>query len=132
MTDWDGWPAERGALVLCAVLYAGIWVQVTLMHWAGGFKARAMWAPVVITPLFAAAAAVGVIDRGGALGWALVAVLAVGVTLGLFGVLLHLRGITGQIGGMSLRNLLSGPPPILPLAYALIGTLGVGALVWDA
>lgn len=132
MNDWSGWPADRAALVLCAILYTGIWVQVTIMHWAGGFKMRAMWGPVLATPLFVAAAAVGAVDRGGALGWAMAVVLAVGVVEGLFGLVLHVQGIIGQIGGWSLRNLLSGPPPILPLAYSLIGVLGFAALVWDA
>lgn len=132
MSDWDGFTVDRAALVLCAVMYAGIWMQVTFMHWAGGFKKTAMWGPVVATPLFVAAAAVGAIDRGGMLGWAVAVVLAVGVVEGLMGFALHLRGIAGQVGGFSLRNVLSGPPPILPLAYALIGVLGFGAVVWNA
>jgi hypothetical protein len=31
---------------------------------------------------------------------------------------------------VSLRNLLSGPPPMLPVAYALIGVLGVVGVMW--
>lgn len=131
MNEWESWAPERGALLLCAVMYTGIWVQLTLMHWAGGFKKRAMWGPVVATPLFAAAAAVGAIDRGGALGTAMAVVLSVGIAQGLVGVVLHVRGILAQVGGWSLRNVLSGPPPILPLAYSLIGVLGFAALVWD-
>lgn len=132
MPDWDGFPPERAALILCAVFYVGIWVQLSLMHWSGGFKKTAMWAPVLATPLFAAAAAVGSVDRGGTLGWAMAVVLAAGVLEGLVGVGFHVRGIVGQVGGWTLRNVLSGPPPVLPLAYALIGTLGIGALVWNA
>jgi len=130
--EWDGFPVERAALLLCAVMYGGIWVQLTLMHWAGGFKKKAMWSPVLATPLFVAAAAVAAISRGGALGWAVAIVLGVGVLEGLIGLVLHLRGISAQVGGFSFRNVLSGPPPILPLAYALIGALGLGAVVWNA
>lgn len=132
MSEWEGVTVDRAALVLCAVMYTGIWVQVTLMHWAGGFKKKAMWGPVLATPLFVAAAGVAAISRGGALGWAMAAVLGVAVLEGLTGVVLHLRGIARQVGGFSFRNVLSGPPPILPMAYALIGVLGFGAVVWNA
>jgi hypothetical protein len=48
------------------------------------------------------------------------------------GLYFHVQGIRSQIGGLSTRNLLSGPPPMLPLAYASVGALGAGALVWNA
>src|SRR5215207_3341029 len=118
VTEWSGWDADRAALVLAAVLFAGVWVQVSLMHWGGGFKRKAMWGPVVATPLFAAAAVAGAVSRGGAFGWVLAALLALGVVEGLIGVVLHARGVVAQIGGLSLRNLVAGPPPVLPLAYA--------------
>lgn len=130
MTEWDRWDVDRAVVAFSAVLYLDIWVQVTLMHWAGGFKHKAMWGPVVATPLFAGAGAAAAVSRGGAFGWAMLGVLVVAVLRGVFGVALHVRGIVSQIGGLSLRNLLSGPPPVLPLAYALIGVLSVGALVW--
>ncbi len=34
----------------------------------------------------------------------------------------HLRGMRAQIGGFSTRNLLSGPPPMLPLAVRRNGS----------
>jgi hypothetical protein len=37
------------------------------------------------------------------------------------------------VGGLfSLRNMMAGPPPVLPLAYALTGVLGIIGLMWDA
>lgn len=132
MAEWQGLSLDRAVVAFAAVMYAGMWVQVWLMHWGGGFKHTAMWAPVVATPLFVAAAAAGAVSRGGAFGWAMAAVLVLGVVLGLVGLAFHLRGLASQIGGFSLRNLLSGPPPVLPVAYALVGVLGAGALVWHA
>lgn len=102
------------------------------MHWAGGFKHVAMWGPVLATPLFAAAALAGAVVRDGLFGWVVAAVLAVAVLEGLVGVGFHLRGIARQVGGFSLRNVLSGPPPMLPLAYALIGVLGLVGVMWNA
>lgn len=132
MAEWQGWGLDRAVVAFAAVMYAGMWVQVSLMHWAGGFKHQAMWAPVTATPLVVAAAAAAAVSRGGAFGWAMAAVLALGVVLGMVGLGFHIRGLTSQIGGLSLRNLLSGPPPVLPMAYALVGVLGAGALVWHA
>jgi len=132
VTEWDGWDVDRAALVFTAVLYVGIWVQLTLMHWAGAFKHPAMWLPVLMTPLFAAAAGVGAVTRGGVLGWAVAVLLAFGIVEGLIGLAFHLGGIASQVGGVTLRNVLSVPPPVLPLAYALVGALGLGALVWNA
>lgn len=132
MDEWNGWNADRAALLFTALLYLGLWVQLTLMHWAGAFKHRAMWGPVLMTPLFAAAAVVGAVTRTGVFGWGVAIVLAIGVVEGLIGVFFHVRGITMQIGGFSLRNVLAGPPPVLPAAYALVGVLGLGALMWNA
>ena len=114
-----------------AVLYAGIWVQVTLLHWGGAFAARAMWAPVLLTPPIVVAAVLGVIDAS-AFGWIAAAFLAFGVLDGLYGVYRHLRGVAAQIGGLTVRNLIAGPPFVLPLAYSLVGVLGLLGLFWDA
>jgi hypothetical protein len=129
---WLEWSVERTLLVLVAVMYIGIWVQVSLMHWAGGFAFRAMWAPVFATPIVAAGALVASLDRGDPWGWVAVGLLTVAVASGLYGLYRHVRGIASQIGGLSKRNLLSGPPPILPLAYSLIGVVGLVALLAGA
>jgi hypothetical protein len=132
VSSWDGWELGRAVLLFTAVAYVVVWVQVSLYHWAGGFKHVAMWGPVVATPVVAAGAVVGAVARDGAWGWIAVVLLALAVLSGLVGVYLHLRGLLSQIGGFSTRNLLSGPPLMLPLAYAALGALGIGALVWNA
>ncbi|MDP8932470.1 MAG: hypothetical protein M3O70_28960 [Actinomycetota bacterium] len=132
MGPWDGWDLDRAVVAFTAVMYAGMWVQITLMHWAGGFKRPPMWVPVVATPLLVGAATAATVTRAGLFGWLVAGALAVGVVIGMVGVGFHLRGVSSQIGGLSFRNLLSGPPPVLPMAYALTGLLGVGGLVWHA
>ena len=91
-----------------------------------------MWAPVLMTPAVVAGALIGALARDGVWGWIALVLLAVAVADGLVGVVLHARGVGYQIGGFSLRNLVAGPPVMLALAYAAIGVLGVGALVWNA
>lgn len=117
-------------LAASAVLYAGIWVQVTLLHWGGAFAARAMWAPVLMTPPIVLAAALGIADRS-TFGWVAAAALAIGALDGLYGVYRHLRGVASHIGGLTVRNLIAGPPFVLPLAYSLVGVLGLIGLFWD-
>lgn len=132
MAAWDGWDLDRSVLIFTAVAYLVIWIQVSLYHWAGGFKHVAMWGPVLATPLIVGGAVLGAVRRDGVWGWVALALLAFGVLEGLLGLVLHLQGIRSQIGGWTTRNLLSGPPPMLPVAYAAIGALGIGALVWNA
>lgn len=132
MSGWDHWELGRAVILFAAVAYAVVWVQVSLNHWAGGFRRKAMWAPVVLTPLIILGALAGALSRGTPWGWIALALLALGVVDGLIGLVYHLLGTTSQIGGLSLRNLLAGPPPMLPVAYAALGALGIGGLVWGA
>jgi hypothetical protein len=132
VSEWAGWGVDRVVLALAAVLYFGIWAQVSLMHWAGAFKHPAMWGPVLATPLVIAAALVGLFVRTEPCGWVVAALLAVGVLEGVGGLLFHLRGMRYQVGGISMRSLLNGPPPMLPVAYSLTGVLGLVGLLWNA
>jgi hypothetical protein len=132
VAEWDGWDGARAVLLFTALAYVVIWVQLSLSHWAGGFKHWAMWGPVLATPLVVAGAIVGAIERASPWGWVAFGLLAFGALEGLAGLYYHLRGMASQIGGYTTRNLLSGPPPMLPLAYAAFGVLGIGALLWNA
>ena len=129
MSPWNGWELGRSVLLLAAVMYTGIWLQLSLFHRAGAFKHWAMYVPVIVTPLFAGGAVLGMVVREDVWGWIAAILLGLGVLEGLAGLYYHLRGIRSQIGGFSMRNLLSGPPPILPLAYALIGVVGLIGLL---
>jgi hypothetical protein len=133
MAEWDGWPVDRAIVAFSALLYAGIWVQVSLFHWAGGFRKTAMWGPVLMTPLIVIGILIAVAFRDGIGGWIGAAFLALGVLDGLGGLFYHIRGIAVQIGGLaSIRNFMNGPPPVLPLAFSLVGVLGLTALLWNA
>jgi hypothetical protein len=132
VTDWNAWELGRVVLGTAAVMYTGIWAQVTLFHWGAAFASRAMWAPVIMTPFIVVAAAVAVVTRSDPWGWVAVVALGIGVLDGMYGLYRHLRGTVSQIGGLTLRNLMAGPPPVLPLAYSLIGVVGLLGLLWDA
>jgi hypothetical protein len=132
LAEWHGWELGRAVLVAAAVMYAGIWVQVTLFHWGAAFASKAMWAPVIMTPFIVSASTIAVLTRQAPWSWIAAVALGIGVLDGLYGLYRHLRGTASQIGGFTLRNLMAGPPPVLPLAYSLIGAVGLLGLLWDA
>jgi hypothetical protein len=132
MDGWEGWELGRVIVAFAAVLYLGVWAQLTLFHWAGAFRRWEMIPPVLVTPIIAVLALLGVVSRDGVLGWLALGGLAVGVLEGVIGLLLHGRAMVAQVGGPTLRNMMAGPPPVLPLAYSLVGVLGLLGLVWDA
>jgi hypothetical protein len=129
---WDGWPFARLYMLLAALAFVVIGLQVLLFHWRAGFRSRTMYGPVLLAPLLVLAGLVGALQRDGLLGWSALAVFALGVVDGLVGVFEHWRGIARRIGGFSLRNLMSGPPPLLPVAFMALALTGALALVWEA
>ena len=132
MQSWDGWPFARVYLLLVAVAFLVVGAQVLLFHWRAAFRAQVMYLPVVAAPLLAAAGIATAIVRNEVVGWTAVVIFAVGVLGGLLGVALHLRGVAARIGGFTLRNVIAGPPFLLPLAFAALAVTGGLAVVWQA
>jgi len=132
MDAWDGWPFARLYMLLVALAFAVVGLQVLLFHWRGGFRRLTMYGPVLLAPMLVLAGVIGALQRDGVLGWIVLAVFAFGIVDGLIGIAEHLRGIARRIGGFSLRNLMSGPPPLLPVAFMALALTGALALVWEA
>jgi hypothetical protein len=132
MDAWDGWPFARLYMLLVALAFLVIGLQVLLFHWRAGFRRLTMYGPVLLAPVLVLAGVVGAIKRDGFVGWVVLAVFALGILDGIIGIAEHLRGIARRIGGFSLRNLMSGPPPLLPVAFTALALTGVLALVWEA
>ncbi len=132
MNAWEGWPFARVYLLFLAIAFLSLGAQVLLFHWRAGFSRWTMYGPVLLAPVIALAAVVAAIMRDGIVGWLALVVFALGVLSGLVGVYEHLNGIRRRIGGFSLRNLMSGPPPFLPGAYLLLSLTGGAAVIWQA
>lgn len=61
----------------------------------------------------------------------LVAVLlAAGVLAGMFGSVMHIRGVGERVGGYEMRNFLIGPPLTLPGMVTAMSILGLIAMYW--
>ncbi len=129
MESWSGWETGRWVVALAVVLYLGVWAQLSLYHWGAAFRRWEMIPPVVVTPVIAIAGGLGVISGDGVLGWMAVVGFGIGVLEGLAGAFFHAQGLVRQVGGLNLRNLIAGPPPLLPVAYALAGVFGLLGLL---
>ena len=132
MDGWSGWDFQRFYLLFVAVAFALLGLQVLLFHWRAAFNKWTMYGPVLLAPVVAAAGVVGALTRDGWLGWAVVIVFAVGVVDGLVGIYEHGHGIAERIGGFSLRNLVAGPPVLLPVMFTALAFSGGLAVVWGA
>lgn len=62
MDAWDGWPFARVYLLLLAVGFLSLGVQV-FFHWRAGFSRLTMYGPVLLVPVLALAALVASIVR---------------------------------------------------------------------
>jgi hypothetical protein len=132
MEAWNGWPFARLYLLLVAVAFLVLGGQVFLFHWRAAFRSKAMYGPVVMAPIIAAAGVAAAIARNDVIGWTAVTIFAVGFVDGLIGLFMHLRGIAARVGGFTLRNVTAGPPPLLPLAFGALALTGGLAVVWQA
>ena len=132
MDAWDGWPFARLYMLLVALAFAVVGLQVLLFHWRAAFRRWTMYGPVLLAPVLAGAGVVGALSREGWLGWAVLAVFLFGIVDGLIGIYEHARGVAGRIGGFSLRNLVAGPPVLLPVMFTALAFSGGLAVLWGA
>ncbi|MDA8235064.1 MAG: hypothetical protein M0Z31_09755 [Clostridia bacterium] len=130
MAFWEGWPTDRILMVFSGLAFVMISIQVGLFHYRGNFRHWVMWGPVLSSPLLALLAlALGVWN----VYWLRVAfavLLAVELVAATIGFILHVRGIMLRVGGWKLRNVLTGPPVMMPLMLAAISLLGFIAIYW--
>jgi hypothetical protein len=130
VTSWAGWDFQRFYVLFAGIAFALLGLQVLLFHWRAAFKKWTMYGPVLLAPVLATAGIVGALSREGWLGWAVLIVFALGLVDGVIGIYEHTRGIAERIGGFSLRNLVAGPPVLLPVMFTALAFSGALAVVW--
>jgi hypothetical protein len=132
VNGWNGWPFARVYLLLVAVAFVVVGAQAYLLHWRAAFHRKPMYAPVAAAPVIAGAGVAAAAVRNDVVGWIAAAVFALGLVVGIIGVVLHLQGTARRVGGFTVRNLVAGPPPLLPLAFGALALTGGLAVVWEA
>ena len=132
MDAWDGWDFQRFYVGFVGIAFALLGVQALFFHWRAAFKNWTMYGPVLLAPVLAGSGLVGAFSREGWLGLTVLAVFVLGVVDGVIGIYEHGRGVVGRIGGFSLRNLVAGPPVLLPVMFTALAFSGGLAVLWSA
>lgn len=89
-----------------------------------------MWVPVIATPVIGVLMILFSFYKVGWLFSLLVVLLAAGILAGMFGSVMHIRGVGERVGGYALRNFLIGPPLTLPGMVTAMSVLGLIAIYW--
>jgi hypothetical protein len=117
----------RGFITLTILV---TWTEIAFLHFRGSFHNHFMYAPFFAFP---AAVLLGVIstlksgERRSAASFRIPALIF--MLEGCVGTLLHIRGLTKEMGGLRnwKYNVQTGPPFPAPAQVALVGTAGVAA-----
>jgi hypothetical protein len=128
--NWNGWPLERILILFTGLAFLMLFVQVTLFHYRQNFRHWSMWIPVLATPTFAIIAFFLTFYNASWLRSTYAVLLAVGVVAGMFGSYQHISGIGQRVGGYEMRNVLIGPPLVLPGMITAMSLLGLVAIYW--
>jgi len=127
---WDGWSLVRILILFVSIAFLMIGVQVTMSHYRQNFHHKAMWIPVLATPLFFIVGCILAFYNAQWLRILFMILMWVGVVAGLIGFHYHFRGVGLRVGGRVLRNFLIGPPIVLPLMITALCALGLIAIYW--
>ncbi|CRF28762.1 Uncharacterised protein [Mycobacterium tuberculosis] len=128
--NWTGWSLERVVFLFVGMAFLAVWVQVTLSHYRQNFHHKAMWSPVISSPIYSLAAIWIAISRPDWLLSVFVFLMWFGVLTGFAGFYYHFHGVGLRVGGYSMRNFLVGPPVVMPIMYIAISVLGLIAYYW--
>jgi len=127
---WDHWSIERVLILFVSLAFMMIGVQVTLFHYRQNFHHKAMWMPVIASPIFFVAGIFLTWYNASWLNSLFIVLMWVGAAAGLVGFYFHVRGVGIRVGGWALRNFTIGPPVALPLMFTAICALGLIASYW--
>ncbi|WP_127586403.1 hypothetical protein [Paenibacillus koleovorans] len=128
--NWDSWSLDRIVILFVSLAFLLIGIQVTMFHYRQSFTHKAMWAPVLSSPIFFLAGLVLVMYNASWLSTLFMILMWIGLVDGLIGFYFHFRGVGIRVGGYALRNFLIGPPVILPLVFSAVSVLGLIAIYW--
>jgi hypothetical protein len=128
--SFEGEPFARLVLVFVSLAFLLVWAQVFLMHARSNFHRREQYVPVLEAPVLVLAGAWLVLLPSQVAYVVFLLLHALAVIAGLFGFYLHWRAVAAHVGGINMRNLMGGPPVVLPIVYSALAGLGILAAWW--
>jgi hypothetical protein len=128
--NWDGWSIERIGILFVSLAFLMMFVQVTMFHYRQNFHHKAMWIPVIASPLFFIAGVAFTFYNVPWLATLFIVLMWIGLVDGLIGFYYHFRGVGIRVGGWAMRNFLIGPPIVLPLMFTALSGLGLIVMYW--
>lgn len=125
-----GLPAGRTLALATAAMLAGTTAEAGLLHFRGAFQNPAMFVPVTLPPLAAAALVASAAGRVGEPRTAAKATLWAVSAMGVLGVAFHAYGVARMMGGWRnwRQNLIDGPPLPAPPSFSGVALGGLAAL----
>lgn len=131
MAAIGAWSPQQFFYFFMGLAYLLVWLQVGLFHWRGAFRHWAMWGPISVAPLLILAGLLYPFFYGGWRDTLFVLVFVIGALDGLAGLFYHFMGVRHYVGGFNLRNVMVGPPVILPTVFfALSAAVLLVYAVW--
>ena len=127
---WEGWPLSRVLMLFVGAAFLMIATQVALFHYRQNFHHWAQWTPVIGAPAIGLVALLTAIFNATWLNWVLIALLGVGLLVGVVGFALHFTGVGERVDGYRFNNFLVGPPIVLPLMVTAMSVLGLLVILW--
>jgi hypothetical protein len=127
---WHTWPIARILILFVSLAFMLVGIQVTMFHYRQNFHNKAMWIPVISSPIFFVIGLALTIYNVSWLSALFQILMWFGVVFGLIGFYFHVRGVGVRVCGWALRNFLIGPPVTLPMMFTAISVLGLIAVCW--
>ncbi len=128
--NWMGWSLERILILFVSLAFLLMFAQVTMYHYRQNFHHKAMWLPVIASPLFFLTGITLVFYDPPWMNTLFLILMWIGLLDGIIGIYYHIKGVGVRVGGWALRNFLIGPPIILPLMFMALSGLGLIAIYW--
>jgi lysylphosphatidylglycerol synthetase-like protein (DUF2156 family) len=125
---WTEWSLDRVIILFVGLAYLFMGIQVTMSHYKQNFHHKAMWVPVILSPIICLSSIVlTFVNNRGFYNFVHI-IFWLGAVAGLIGFVFHFRGVGLRVGGYASRNFLIGPPVILPLMFTALSVLGLIAI----
>jgi hypothetical protein len=127
---WDNWSLDRVVVLFVSLAFILIGNQVTLYHYRQNLHHKAMWLPVISAPIYFVTGITLTWYNATWLQVLFIAFMWIGAVIGLIGFYFHIRGVRLRVGGWVIRNIMIGPPVILPVVFTAVSGLRLIAMYW--